>query len=120
MGKTWKFKFGMPDRIALVTLLQQGRGSYAEQKLAEKLCEDMLSKADRANFNLRTEGNQILWDTVGKDGKLLQVEKELEFGPEARDMIIRNLAMLDEAHELERMYMGVYERFILTPWPDPT
>jgi len=118
--KTWKIKLGMEDRIALRTLLSECKGSYIEGVLADKMSEDVISQQERTDFNIRTEGNMIVWNTIGKDKKPLPLEKEIAIGPEARDLICRNLLMLDEAKALERMHRHLYEVFILKPWPDPT
>lgn len=119
MGKIWLQKLSIEDRIALKTLLMQCKGTYAQQCLVNKLCDDTMSPAEQKVLDLRAIDGAIVWRTSGDDGKPLPLEKEVGFGQEARDLVSRNLAMLDEAGMLERMYMHLYELFVLTPWPDP-
>jgi hypothetical protein len=115
----WKWNLDIENRIALSTLLKQCRGNYAEMKLVDKILEDVMSKDERKELNLRVEDGMLLYNTYGTDKKPLRLDKDVTFGPEARNLITRNLLMLNEANELDKLSSRLYELFILTPWPDP-
>lgn len=115
----WKWNLGIEDRIALSTLLKQCKGGYAELKLVDKIADDVMNKEERKALNLHAEGGMLVYNTVGPDKKPLRLDKDVTFGPEARNLITRNLLMLNEANELDRLLMHAYELFCMTPWPDP-
>lgn len=119
MAKEWTWDMGIETRIALRVFLAQCRGSYAEQMLADAITKAALDEDEQKARNFRTEGSTLLWDSVDEKGKPLADTKPMKFGPEARDFITRNLAMLDEARALERVFVSLYELFIKTPWPEP-
>ena len=119
--KEWTWDITIEDRIALKSLLLQCRGTYAQQLLSDKLISEILSDEEQKRLDIHADAQagMIVFRTADEKGKPINTSKKVKFGPEGRDLITRNLAMMDEAGMLERMYRHIYELFILTPWPEP-
>ncbi len=107
----------LEERIALRDLLAQCRGDFGMMLLAQKMEEDVLSKADAALFQIKSQGGIVAWRTVDDDGELLPGkplpgDKEVDFGPEAESMLMLNLSRMSEAQQLTRGLAPLYRMFV--------
>ena len=101
-------KLSIKDRIVLHNILPS-EGSFVTLKIVRDLREALgFSEAEVAEFEIRQEGADVHWNADKA------VDKEVEIGPAAAQVIRSALSKLDQQQKLTPDLLGVYERFVGT------
>lgn len=99
-------KLSILDRLALLNALPK-EGDITVLKVVRKLQDDLsFSEEEHKKLNFRQEDERLLWDDEG------DMDREIEIGEKATDVIVRALRSLNEHGKLHIDAINVYERFV--------
>jgi hypothetical protein len=99
-------KLNVLERLLLLQILP-AEGDFVTLKIIKGLKESIaLSEADFKEFDIKQEGEQVLWNQEGSK------EKEIKIGEKATDVIVEALQKLDSEKKLLETHVSLYEKFI--------
>ena len=100
-------ELGVLERTIIMQLLPT-ESDYITYKVLTDLRDNLgFSEKEIKDFEIRTEGTQIIWDS--KKAKV----KEVEVGAEGTKIITKALKELDEKGKINAQNALLYEKFVL-------
>lgn len=100
-------KMTMKERFLLLHLLPQKENMMTLRIIADLKSNLPPTEEEVREYDMRQEGNNILWDTE-KDN----LEKEIPIGEKAMDICIKALKDADNKRILTAEYFSLWEKFI--------
>ena len=98
-------KLDIGSRIRLLGILPE-KGNLLTLKIVRTLRDDLsFSEKEHKDFNIKAKGNQITWGDKCKP-------KTIEFGDQAKKLIVKSLKDLDEQGELTLADLPLWDLFI--------
>jgi hypothetical protein len=98
-------KLSILDRITLLGILPPTEGNYITFKILAQLKTDLsFSEIELKELNIHEADGRIYWDK--------SIDKEIEVGDKAKEIICDSLKKLDEAGKINEQNVSLYERFI--------
>ena len=100
-------KLNLSERFEVLRLLPE-QGNFATLKIINDMRTNLApSESDHKKFNIRQQGDQILWDSP----KGIE-EVEIPIGEKATDIIVDALKELDSSGTMNARHMSLYEKFV--------
>ena len=94
----------IPERIALFGILPE-KENFVTMKIVKDLRSNLLlSEEDIKEAEVTLEGEQMFWKKM--------IEKDVQIGEKATDIIVTALKKLDSEKALEERHMPLWEKFI--------
>jgi len=94
----------IPERIALFGILPE-KENFVTMKIIKDLRSNLLlSEEDIKEAEVTLEGEQMFWKKM--------IEKDVQIGEKATDIIVTALKKLDSEKALEDRHMALWEKFI--------
>ena len=94
----------IPERIALFGILPE-KENFVTMKIVKDLRSNLLlSEEDIKEAEVTLEGEQMFWKKM--------IEKDVQIGEKATDIIVTALKKLDSEKALEDRHMALWEKFI--------
>ena len=98
-------KVGISERIRLLNILPE-QGNLLTIKIVRELREALsFTEAEHKEFNVKVTDDRITWNPDA-------VAKEIEIGDQAKEIIEKQLRMLNEKDELTVPDITLWEMFI--------
>lgn len=102
----------MGERYVLLFDVLPERGDFTTLKIVNDLRMQLApSEKDIKEFEIKTEGNSVKWNTKGID-----TYKEIEIGEKGEDIIISRLKEINDKKELSGKHYSLYEKFVEGKW----
>jgi len=99
-------KLSILDRLVLLNVLPK-EGQVTTLKIVRKLREDLsFSEEEHKLLNFRQEDERLVWDDEG------DIDKEIEIGERATDIIKSALRTLNDQGKLHIDAVDIYDRFM--------
>lgn len=99
-------KLSIMDRLSLLNILPK-ESDVTTLRVVRKLQNDLsFSEEEHKLLNFRQEEDRLLWDDAG------DIEKEIEIGERATDVIKLALRNLNEQGKLHIDALDIYDRFM--------
>ena len=100
-------ELNLSERFEVLRLLPE-QGNFATLKIISETRSSLApSEDDHKKFNIRQQGDQILWDSA-KGAE----EVEIPIGDVAVNIIADSLKKMDEAEILGVQHISLYEKFV--------
>jgi hypothetical protein len=94
------------DRLILLNIMPK-EGDITTLKIIRKLKDDLsFSEEEHTALQFKNEDGQIMWKEDA------DIQKEIEIGEKASDIIADALKSLNKAKKLTESHIPLYERFI--------
>ena len=105
-------KLVLVDRLTLNAVLPQ-KGNIVDSVLIQNLREQlMLSAGEIEKYGVRQEGSRIIFDD---DVDLEKNKKEIAVSPGQKNIICKELLVLNDAGNLTSAHIEIYEIFVGIP-----
>ena len=99
-----KQRFSITERLLLLPILS---GSAPGCSItAVRILDDLQREAEAAAVNLRTEGDNTLWDLAADPNK------EIEVGPIGMRLIVSSLRLASSREALHTVHIPLWDRFV--------
>lgn len=99
-------KLGVFERLILNNILSSAMGDITTIRIVQDLREALsFSEEEHKALGLRSEGLKVFWDESA------DVEKEIEIGDKAHEIIVDCLKKLNRKEMLTQEHLPVWERF---------
>lgn len=96
------------ERLVLMSVIPQ-EGDFVMLKVIRKLQEDLsFSEEEHKKYKFVQEENRVSWNDKA------DLNKEVEIGEKAKDIIVLALSKLNEEKKLKFEHFSLYEKFIDT------
>jgi hypothetical protein len=93
------------DRLILLNIMPK-EGDITTLKIIRKLKDDLsFSEEEHTALQFKNEDGQIMWKEDA------DIQKEIEIGEKATDIIAEALKALNKAKKLTEAHISIYERF---------
>jgi hypothetical protein len=93
------------DRLILLNIMPK-EGDITTLKIIRKLKDDLsFSEEEHTALQFKNEGGNIMWKEDA------DIQKEIEIGEKATDIIADALKALNKAKKLTEAHIPIYERF---------
>ena len=93
------------ERLILLNILPK-EGDITTLKIIRKLKDDLsFSEEEHTALQFKNEDGQIMWKEDA------DIQKEIEIGEKASDIIAEALKSLNKAKKLTEAHISIYERF---------
>lgn len=103
--------FGVQERLLLLDLLPK-QGNYITLKIVRELREALsFDDAEIQTLELRTEGEQVLWNDA------VAVDKDVTIGDSMASVISDTLKKRDGSATLSADHLPLYDQFVAAPAP---
>ena len=94
------------ERLVLMSVIPQ-EGDFITLKVIRKLQEDLsFSEEEHKKYKFVQEENRVSWNDKA------DLNKEMEIGEKAKDIIVLALSKLNEEKKLKFEHFSLYEKFI--------
>ena len=93
------------DRLLLLGLLP-AEGTILTLRIVRTLREDLsFSEQELTDLNLKQEDGRVTWDQT------LAVDKTVELGPKATELIVKALTDLSESAKASAQHLALFDKF---------
>lgn len=94
------------ERLVLMSVIPS-EGNFTTLKVIRKLQEDLsFSEEEHKKYKFVQEENRVSWNDKA------DLNKEMEIGEKAKDIIVLALSKLNEEKKLKFEHFSLYEKFI--------
>ena len=99
-------KLNLLERFTILQILP-AEGNFSTLKINRDLQESLApTEKEFKDFEIVQEDERTRWNQKG------MIEKEIEIGEKATDMIVKSLKKLDEDKKLTAQHISVFEKFV--------
>jgi hypothetical protein len=99
-------KLNLLERILILGILPK-ETNFVTLRIIKDLEKSLsFTEEEIKEYNIRQEGQNINWNIEGN------VEKEIQIGEKATDIIVESLKKLNEQNKLTMQFFSTYDKFI--------